>query len=159
MKLRALILALVLGACGQAQQQPVAPPAPTGPDPGVMNIEIGRYGAMLDQVSELSAGRPGAVEIDPTEPRALARRLREVVWAYNLERSRLCGRGLLTDVACGPAFEPVWINEPGDAAPSLEVLAERQTAVDALVIPFWSAVCADARTRQVQVEGGVCTME
>ena len=60
---------------------------------------------------------------------------------------------------CGPAFEPVWINEPGDAAPSLEVLAERQTAVDALVIPFWEVVCADARTRQVQVEGGVCMME
>jgi hypothetical protein len=82
-----------------------------------------------------------------------------VVWAYNLERSRLCGRGLFTDVACGPAFEPVWINEPGDAAPSLEVLAERQAGVDALVIPFWQAVCADARTRQVQVEGGVCAME
>lgn len=159
MKLRALILALALAACGQAQQAPEGPAAPAGPDPGVMNIEIGRYGAMLDQVSALSEGRPGAVEIDPTEPRALARRLREVVWAYNLERSRLCGRGLFTDVACGPAFEPVWINEPGDAAPSLEVLAERQTAVDALVIPFWEVVCADARTRQVQVEGGVCTME
>lgn len=159
MKLRALILALALAACGQGQQAPEVPAAPAGPDPGVMNIEIGRYSAMLDQVSELSEGRPGAVEVEPTEPRALARRLREVVWAYNLERSRLCGRGLFTDVACGPAFEPVWINEPGDAAPSLEVLAERQTAVDALVIPFWEVVCADARTRQVQVEGGVCMME
>jgi len=158
MKLRALLCALALGACGQSQG-PQTPAAPAGPDPSVMHIEIGRYSLMLAQVHDLSAGRPGAAEIAPTEPRALARRLREVVWAYNLERSRLCGRGLFTDVACGPAFEPVWINEPGDAAPTLDVLAERQTAVDALVIPFWSAVCADARARQVHVEGGVCVME
>jgi hypothetical protein len=158
MLLRALILCLALAACGQAQQE--APPAaPAGPDPVAMNIEIGRYGAMLDQVTDLTADRPGAEEIDPADPRALARRLRETVWRYNVQRSELCGRGLFRDIACGPAFEPVWINEPMEATPSLEVLAERQAAVDALVIPFWSAVCADATARNVQVEGGVCPME
>jgi len=157
MNVRALILILALGAC--TPQPPAEPPAPAGPDPALMSIEIGRYSLMMDQVSGLSEGRPGAAEIPAEDPRALSRGLREVVWAYNLERSRLCGRGLFTDIACGPAFAPVWINEPADAAPTLEVLLERQSGVDALVIPFWEAVCNDARTRQVQVEGGVCTIE
>lgn len=159
MKLRALFLALAVAACGQAPQAPAAPAQPEAPDPHLMNIEIGRYGVMLDQVGTLSSNRPDGAEIEPTEPAVLARRLREVVWVYNFERSRLCGRALFTTLTCGPAFDPVWINEPNDAAPSLEVLAERQAAVDALVIPFWDAVCADAKTRQVEAEGGVCPIE
>lgn len=159
MKMRALILAVALAACGQGVQAPAEPEAPAAPDPHLMNIEIGRYGVMLDQVATLSVQRPDGAEVDPTQPAVLARRLREVVWAYNLERSRLCARSLFTTLTCGPAFEPVWINEPDGTAPSLEVLTERQAAVDALVIPFWEAVCADAKTRQVQSEGGVCPME
>jgi hypothetical protein len=158
--MRALILAFALAACGQGAQTPAAAPAPSEtPDPFLMNIEIGRYGVMLDQVSALSMQRPDGAEADPTDPIVLARRLREVVWAYNLERSRLCGRALFTNLTCGPAFDPVWINEPRDAAPSLEVLAQRQAAVDALVLPFWSAVCADAKTRRAQDEDGVCPIE
>ncbi|MCR6646376.1 MAG: hypothetical protein NVV62_18595 [Terricaulis sp.] len=153
----ALMVCFTLAACGPREE--AAPPAPTGPDPAVMDIEIGRYGAMLDQVEALTMDRPGAVELANTDARVLARRLRETVWTYNIQRSRLCGRGLFRDIACGPAFEPVWINEPMDAAPSIEILAERQAAVDALVLPFWNAVCADARTRAVQVEGGICPME
>ena len=48
MKLRAIVLALALAACGQTgEKQNEAPAAPAGPDPFTLNIEIGRYGAML----------------------------------------------------------------------------------------------------------------
>lgn len=153
----AFSVCLALAACGPQPAQ--EPAAPAGPDPAAMDVSIGRYALMLDQVDALTADRPGVTELASSDPRVLARRLRETVWRYNMQRSQLCGRGLFRDIACGPAFEPVWINEPMDAAPSLEILAERQAAVDALVNPFWNAVCADARTRAVQVEGGVCPME
>ena len=35
---------------------------------------------------------------DPTDPKELARALRETVWQYNVERSELCGENLYTDV-------------------------------------------------------------
>src|SRR5262249_22930813 len=117
MKLRVLILALALAACGQnATKGAHAPAEPATPED--LQIQIGRYGVMLDQVRSLTSERPGANELAPTDPRAMARALREAVWQYNQERSSLCGRGLFTDVACGPAYEPVWISEAADAAPS-----------------------------------------
>jgi hypothetical protein len=161
MKLRAMVLALALAACGQTgEKQDAAPAAPAGPDPFSMNIDIGRYGAMLSQIEELTAGRPGAGEPEVTEPRDLARRLRETVWDYNSARSQLCARGLFADVACGPAYEPVWISEPATAAPTLEELQTRSEAVGAEVIGFWNAVCEDARTRAPEEERAqICPME
>ncbi len=150
----ALMVCFALAACGPAPAP--EPAAPAGPDPAAMDAAIGRYTQMLDQVDALTADRPGVTELASSDARVLARRLRETVWSYNIQRSQLCGRGLFRDIACGPAFEPVWINEPMDAAPSLDILAERQAAVDALVNPFWSAVCADARARAVPLEAGMC---
>lgn len=159
MKLRALVLALALAACGQPAEQAKAPDQP--PDPFDLNIEVGRHGAMLSQIDNLTSDRPGAVDADVTEPRELARRLRETVWEYNLERSSLCGRGLFTEVSCGPSFQPVWIAEPQDAAPSLEELQTRSNAVGEEVRRFWDAVCADARERETDEEARayVCAME
>ena len=161
MKLRAMMLALALAACGQSsERQAETPAAPAGPDPFTMNIEIGRYGVMLTQIEELTAGRPGAGEPEVTEPRDLARRLRETVWEYNRKRSDLCARGLFTDVACGAAYEPVWIAEPATAAPTLAELQTRNEAVGAEVIGFWNAVCDDARTRAPEDERAmVCPIE
>ncbi len=161
MKLRALFLAAALAACGQQGEQARAPTPSEPPDAFDLNIEIGRYGVMLSQVHSLSADRPGTAETEVTDPKDLARRLREVVWEYNLERSALCARGLFTEVACGPAFQPVWIGEGADAAPTIEDVAARSRAVGEEVMRFWNAVCEDARTRAASDEERqyVCAME
>lgn len=162
MKMRAMALALALAACGQTGEQAKAPDAPgEAINPFDLSIEIGRYGVMLDQTENLSADRPGAVETGPDEPGAMARALRETVWQYNLGRSRLCGRGLFTDVACGPVYEPVWLSEPAEATVTLEELKSRSDAVGAEVMRFWNAVCEDARTRteDEQERMYVCAIE
>ena len=160
MRLRALVLALALAACGQAGEQ-AKTAEDAAVDPFDLSIEIGRYGVMLSQVHSLSADRPGAAETEVTDPRDLARRLRETVWEYNLERSSLCARGLFPEVACGPAYQPVWIGEPADAAPTVEELQVRSRAVGEEVMRFWGAICEDARSRETdeQARQYVCAIE
>jgi hypothetical protein len=161
MKFRAIVLALALAACGQTGEKAKAPETAEAPNPLDLSIEIGRYGVMLNQTHSLTADRPGAAESDVTDPRDLARRLRETVWEYNLERSSLCARGLFTDVACGPAYQPVWIGEAADTAPSLAELQTRSNAVREEVLRFWDAVCEDARSRETdeQARQYVCAIE
>lgn len=158
MKLRALALVLALAACGQAPQ---APRAPAAPDPFDLHIEIGRYGYMLHQVGELTDRRPGVGEPETTDPRDQARRLREIVWRYNLARSSLCARGLFAELACGPVYAPIWLSDPASATPTLEELQIRAGAVGDEVTPFWQAVCADARSRAVNEDERqtICPME
>lgn len=154
MNARALLFALALAACGQAGDGKGAnAPENAASDPFVMQIEIGRYDVMLQQARALTEERPGAgAEADPSEPAALARALRHVVWQFNLDRSRLCERGLFTDVACAPAYEPVWISEPASVAPTLEEIRSRSAAVGEEVTRFWDAVCEDARSRETNEE-------
>lgn len=158
---RALILALALAACGQAGQEAAPGPAtPETPNPMDLHIEIGRYGVMLDQVRDLTAERPGSAEADPAQPRELGRALREAVWKYNLERSRLCGKGLFTEVACGSAYEPVWISEPSNVEPTLQEIQSRSQALGEEVMRFWNAVCDDAASRAgEQDRSSVCAIE
>jgi hypothetical protein len=161
MKLRALVLALALAACGQSAEKGPGAPQPNGePDPFTLNIEIGRYGAMLDQVNTHTAERPGA-QPEITETRDLARRLREGVWEYNLQRSQICAKGLFTELTCGPAYEPVWIAEPDTAEPTLQEIQSRSDALGAEVQRLWNAVCEDARSRAATDEerAYACPME
>lgn len=155
MKLRAIVLALCVAACGQDER------APQAPDPFELNIEIGRYGAMLSQVNDHTRERPGSAQPEVTDLRDLARRLRETVWEYNLERSRLCAKGLYAELTCGPAYDPVWMSEPDSITPSLEDLRTRANAVGDEVMRLWNAVCADARSRVTdeQERMFVCPME
>lgn len=163
MKLRALVLALCVGACGQiGGEKADAPPQPgEAANPADLNIEIGRYGVMLDHVTAQTNERPGAAEENVEDPRVLARRLRETVWEYNLERSRLCAKGLYAEVTCGPALVPVWISEPDTATPSVEDLQIRSAGVGAEVMRLWDAVCEDSRSRveDEQERMLVCPME
>jgi hypothetical protein len=158
-----ILLVLALAACRQqTEEAPQAPAAESqAPDPADLHIEIGRYGVMLNQVHDLTFERPGAAEADPVQPRELGRALREAVWEYNLERSRLCGKGLFTDVACGPAYEPVWISEPSNVEPTLVEVQSRSQALGEEVMRFWSAVCDDARSRvqDQQERMTVCAIE
>jgi len=161
MKFRAIVLALALAACGQTgEKQAEVPTGPAGPDPATLNIEIGRYGAMLSQVGDHTAERPGSAEPQVTAPRDLARRLREAVWRYNIERSQICSKGLFTELACGSAYEPVWIAEPETVEPTLEEIQSRSDALGQEVQRLWDAVCEDARSRAPEDERmAVCPME
>lgn len=162
MQLRALVLALAVVSCGQSgTKAPETPAASEAPDPFNLNIEIGRYGVMLTHVQQLTRERPGAVEAEVTDPRDLARRLRETAWEYNLERSRLCARGLFTEVSCGPAYEPVWISEASTVTPTLQEIQSRSAALGEEVGRFWNAVCEDARSRveDEQERMYVCAIE
>ncbi|MBL8531334.1 MAG: hypothetical protein JNK94_06330 [Hyphomonadaceae bacterium] len=162
MMLRALVLSslLALAACGQNTTAPT-PPAPSERDPAALNIEVGRYGVMLDQVAALTLDRPGVGEPEATDLRDLSRRLRETVWRYNIERSRLCARGLFTDVACGPVFNPIWIADAPAAEPTIEEIRSRADEVGREVSGFWNVVCEDARTRAPDEEArrSACAIE
>ena len=161
MKLRAIVFALALAACGQNAEKAQTPATPQGPDAADLHIQIGRAGAMLASVEGLTSERTGNTETPLTDPAELARNLREVVWRYNIERSDLCAKGLFTEVACGPAYEPVWISEPSTAQPTLEEIQSRTSAVNDEVQRLWGAVCDDARSRVTdeQEKMAVCPME
>ena len=161
MRFRAIVLALALAACGQTgEKQADVPTGPAGPDPSTLNIEIGRYGAMLSQVSDQSAERPGSAEPEVTSQRDLARRLREAVWSYNIQRSQLCSKGLFVETTCGSAYEPVWIAEPDTVEPTLEEIQSRSDALGVEVQRLWGVVCDDAKARVPEEERmAVCPME
>jgi len=162
MKFLVLIMALALAACGQTAEKADAPAEPERSDAFDLNIQIGRYGVMLNQVHSIAGGAAGAeAEVDATDPGVLARSLRESVWEYNLERSQLCARGLYTEVSCGPAFSPVWIGEPSTAEPTMAELQSRATAVGEEVMRLWNAVCEDARAQEADEEtrSFVCALE
>jgi hypothetical protein len=169
--MRSLILALIaaaaLGACGQregpaSQVPPITPATGDAMDPIELEIAVGRYGAMQGQINGLTE-EVGSVTDQPDDAakrRYLARKLREEVWRYNLQRSHLCGEGYLMTATCGPAFAPVWLDEPADADITHETLVERAVAVGDVVMPLWNAVCEDAETRVPEDERRmVCPME
>jgi hypothetical protein len=136
---------MALAACKPPGQSGQAPGARI--DPHALQIEIGRYGAMLHQTGELTSTQVGAPDASAEDAKELARGLREAVWTYNIQRSRLCARNLFVETSCGPAFEPVWISEPPNARPTPEQLQTRSQEVSQVVQPFWNAICDDARHR------------
>lgn len=160
-----LFIAFVMGALVACGQNEKAPPAPEAQQiqPFDLHIEIGRYGYMLSQVHGIANPEDGMAPSNenPEEPRALARSLRETAWEYNLERSRLCARNYLAEASCGPSYNPVWLADPADAAVTLADLQARATALGDVVMPFWNAVCEDARSRVTDEEEQrlVCAIE
>ena len=142
----ALILtSLALAACKPPGQGQPAPGARV--DPHALQTEIGRYGAMLRQTGTITSTQLGAPDASAEDAKELARGLREAVWTFNIQRSRLCARNLFTQTSCGPAFEPVWISEPPSARPTPEQLQTRSQEVSQMVQPFWTEICNDARSR------------
>ena len=112
-----------------------------------LHSQIARFGAMLGETAALTANKPGTGLALASDPKELARALRETVWQFNVQRSQLCARNLYTDVSCGPALEPVWMAEPADAGPSLTELQQRSADVGQEIQKFWGAICDDARRR------------
>jgi hypothetical protein len=159
-----VFIALVMAALVACGRQEKAAPAPEAEQiqPFDLHIEIGRYNYMLSQVYSIANpdGEEPSSE-NPEEPRALARALRETAWKYNLERSRLCARNYLAEASCGPSYNPVWLADPADAEVSLPDLQARANALSEVVMPFWNAVCEDARSRIADEEEQrlVCAIE
>lgn len=144
-----------LAACRPPGQTEQAPGAHV--DPHALQVQIGRYGAMLHQTGELTSTQIGAPDSSAQDAKELARGLREAVWTYNIQRSQLCARNLFTETSCGPAFEPVWISEPPNARPTPEQLQSRSQEVSQVLQPFWSAICDDARHRAREQRPGADT--
>lgn len=149
------VLACLLAAC--------ATPFGDTPDPFNLHIEIGRWTVMVSQVADLQEipQREAVPDDEILDPRSLARRLRDAVWFYNLERLQLCAREHLVPVSCGPPYQPGWLQEPPSEAPSLRELARRSSAVGDRVMPFWDAVCEDARAAVADEDEKrtICPME
>ena len=150
--------AIALAACKPPGSQP-APGAHV--DPHALQIEIGRYGVMLQQTGQLTQTQVGAPDASAEDAKELARGLRETVWTYNIQRSQLCGRNLFTETTCTPPYEPVWISEPPGARPTPEQLQSRSAEVGHEVQTFWTAICNDARRRTQDREQQrlVCAIE
>lgn len=108
-----------------------------------MNRDVGRVLTMMRQVDELANNTQST--INPLDRRDMSRRLRETVWMYNLLRSRLCAAGRNGDVSCGRAYMPGWLNEMPDISPMPGQLRDRVNDVRGEIMPFWRAVCDEAR--------------
>jgi hypothetical protein len=145
-----VFLALVFSVLALAACKPSGQAGPSGPhvDPHALQIEIGRYGVMLQQTGAEDA-------------KELARGLREAVWQYNIQRSQLCARNLFTETTCAPPYEPVWMSEPPNARPTLEQLQQRSAEVGQEVQHFWAVICDDARhrTQDRDERRSICAIE
>jgi len=118
-------------------------------DPFYLHIAIGRWSHMVSQIADLTAHPydPAETDEEVTDPAALARRLREVVWGYNLQRAALCAEGRFVAISCGASYAPPWLNERPDRPPGARLLAQRSRNVGERIMPLWAAVCDEARAR------------
>jgi hypothetical protein len=150
-----LAVTLLVGACTTA---------PLDADPLNLDIEIGRYGALLGQVAEYTGvAAPAAVAESSQEgPAARMQRLRGAVAGYNAVRRALCASRVgatsyltVRAGACGADWRPPW---PEGAVTDL-VVARRSRAAGERIIGLWSDVCAEARRLEQDPQAMVCPME
>lgn len=160
--MRIALIAAVAALAASCGPKPETTAPPSVAEPFDLHIEIGRYGAMLNSVQSLTENMPNSgAGAEPTDAHELARSLRETVWEYNLTRSRLCGRGIHADLTCGAPYNPVWLADAPDAAPTMPEIQARADAVGAEVSPLWNAVCEQARAgvADESEKMAVCPME
>lgn len=140
------------------------PAAELDSDPNTLQIEIGRYSALLGQVSEYAGVSYDHVGRDATSegPDALMQQLREAVADYNALRRALCesrsGASAYIHVraqSCTSAFCPGW----GQGSVTYDIVARRSRAAGAPIIGLWSAVCEEARSLEKDPDVMVCPME
>ncbi|MET0183338.1 MAG: hypothetical protein ABW199_10670 [Caulobacterales bacterium] len=156
--MRCILLAVALSVLAACATKTAA----EDEDPFHLHISIGRWSAMVSQIADIHAiAQPDHVSDDELlEASVLSRNLRMTVWQYNLERAQLCAERKLIEASCGAPYQPGWLIE-ARAAPSYRELAIRSRDVGDRVMPFWNAVCADAKAREPDPEmrQQICPME
>jgi hypothetical protein len=163
----AVLLVLMLSACATATKTSApAPGVALDADPNNLQIEIGRYSALLGQVVEhtVVAYDHAASDAPPEGPQALMSELRDAVKDYNAVRASLCASkgeasfAAIRQASCGAAFQPRWNDR---AAVTFETVAQRSHEAGAPIIGLWDDVCAEAKRLQPadQKDEPVCPME
>jgi hypothetical protein len=134
-------------------------------DPHNLQIEIGRYKALMAQVAEYTGVSYIPVVVDAAEagPQILLNDLKEAVADYNQVREALCASraGATTYVrireqSCTARYAPRW-GRP--AHPSHAFIARRSREAGAPIIGLWGEVCDEARRLEKDPDAMVCPME
>lgn len=148
-----MIFALNLAAC-----TPVAPPpAPAqggeaataeAIDPMNLQIEVGRWGAMVSQIEEYTPTplNPPAPEAERAAMNASLRR----TWGEAIAaRAALCAGGWKVETTCQQGLLiPSWLSsEPFQTAPTIAELQARSDALGAFVMPLWEEICAEQKAK------------
>lgn len=162
--------ALLLAACA-AVETPAPAPAPAvelDADPNSLQIEIGRYSALLGQVVEHTGVAYEHAAHDDNVPEgapALMAQLKGAIDDYNAVRAALCASNTKVDDpyvairsnSCIARYNPRW----APATPTFDLVAKRSHEAGSFIISLWSDVCDRARQLQPkdQEDEPVCPME
>ena len=160
---------LLLSACASTAPGPAAPTEQAtelDADPNTLQIEIGRYSALLGQVVEHTGVtyEHTAHDAPPEGPEALMAQLFDAVKDYNAVRAALCGSksqptyAAIRAASCTASFRPGWNDH---AAPSYVTIAKRSNEAGGPIIGLWDEVCGEAKRLQPadQKDEPVCPME
>lgn len=168
--MRAIILACAmafgLAACA-TQEDHVTSTTAIDSDPNNLQIEIGRYSALLGQVVEhtgVSYDHAGQDVGDEVNAGTLMAQLSAAVRDYNAVRTALCAskggattyRKIRAD-SCRAQYRPDWPSIPLTNG----VVAQRSSEAGGPIIGLWDSVCEEARRLQPadQRDEPVCPME
>ncbi len=160
---------LLLSACAITPPEPAAtapPEVALDADPNNLQIEIGRYSALLGQVVEHTgvAYEHTASDEAGEGAAALSAQLFDAVKDYNSVRAALCASKsqstytAIRAASCSARFRPGWTDR---GAPSLQTIARRSHQAGGPIIGLWDDVCAEAKRLQPaeQKDEPVCPME
>lgn len=166
MVMAAGMIAAFLGGCATTTAPQAPPAAALDADPNNLQIEIGRYSAVLGQVVEHTgvAYDHTAAEAPSEGAAALMAELNDAVADYNAVRAALCASKdaptykAIRAASCKAAFHPHWVDR---GAPSYLVIAARSQAAGGPILGLWDEVCAEAMRLQPAAEKDepVCPME
>ncbi|MDX2235037.1 MAG: hypothetical protein NW200_11130 [Hyphomonadaceae bacterium] len=163
-------VALLLSACAGAHREgAVTSLTAVEPDsdPLTLQIEIGRYSALLGQVVEhtgVSYDHVGEDGGEETDAGTLMAQLSAAVRDYNAVRSALCASKTTATTyqkiradSCGAQYRPDWPSVPITNG----VVAQRSSHAGRPIVSLWVDVCEEARRLQPagQEDEPVCPME
>lgn len=153
--MRSLVMMVALGLSACTPVKPPPPPVPSGEiiptaaiDPMTLQIEIGRWGAMVSQIEELTP-QPANAPKPEAERMAMNASLRRG-WDQAISaRAGLCAGGWHVERTCSEGLLiPTWLtSEPYQTAPTYTELQARSDALGAFVMPLWEEVCAEQKAK------------